>query len=149
MSKFLFSTIAAFAILSSSLFAGEKHMMHCFAFTAKADATPADWEAFYKATDAMPSKMPMVKMVWAGKLRGPLTQFTVDAEARKQFTASTVTATVPATRVVRQYGACLAMENGGAETLKAYTTHPYHAIWTAAYERVRVAGTTTYDIIGQ
>ena len=149
MSKFLLSALAAVTLLSGSLFAGEKHMMHCFAFTAKPEATPAEWDAFYKATDAMPSKMPMIKMVWAGKLRGPLAQFTVDAEARKQFNATTATATVPVTRLVRQYGACLAMENGGAETLKAYTAHPYHAVWTAAYEKVRVAGTTTYDIIGQ
>ena len=70
MSKLLLSTLAAVTLLSGSLLAGEKHMMHCFAFTAKADATPADWEAFYKATDAMPGKMPMVKMVWVGKLRG-------------------------------------------------------------------------------
>ncbi len=149
MTKFLLSSIAAVTLLSSGLLAGEKHMMHCFAFTAKPEATPADWEAFYKATDEMPSKMPMVKMVWAGKLRNPLAQFTIDAEARKQFNATTTTATVPATRLVRQYGACLAMENDGAATLKAYTAHPYHKVWTAAYEKVRVSGTTTYDIIGQ
>ncbi len=149
MRKILLSTIAAFTLLSGTVFAGEKHMMHCFAFTAKADATAADWEAFYKATDALPSKMPMVKMVWVGKLRGPLTQFAPDAETRKQFKPDVNTATGVVNRVVRQYGACLAMDNGGAETLKAYAAHPYHAEWMAIYEKVRVAGTTTYDILGQ
>ena len=78
-----------------------------------------------------------------------MSQFTVDAESRKQFKPDANTVTVPVTRMVRQYGACFAMDNGGAETLKAYTAHPYHAVWTAAYEKVRVSGTTTYDILGQ
>ena len=33
--------------------------------------------------------------------------------------------------------------------LKAYDDHPYHKIWTAAYEKVRVDGTTTFNILGQ
>ena len=149
MSKILLSTLAAFTLFGSTAMAGENQMMHCFAFTAKAEATPADWAAFYAATNALPKKMPIVKTVWVGKLRGPLSQFAPDAETRKQFNATTNTATGVVNRVVRQYGACIAMDNGGADTLKAYTAHPYHAEWTAAYEKVRVAGTTTYDIIGQ
>ncbi len=39
------------------------------------------------------------------------------------------------------------MENEG--TLKTYTAHPYHRGWEAIYEKVRVAGTTTFDIMGQ
>ncbi len=149
MNKLSVALLATFTLLSGSLAAGEKQMMHCFAFTAKADATPADWTAFQKATDALPSKMPMIKSVWFGKLRAPLTQFSVDAETRKQFTPENNTANGSVTRAVRQYGACFAMDNGGAETLKQYTAHPYHKEWSAAYEKVRVAGTTTYDIIGQ
>jgi hypothetical protein len=149
MRKLLLSTLAAVTWLSGTMVAGEKHMMHCFAFTAKPEATAADWAAFHAATDAMPSKMPMVKMVWAGKLRAPLTQFAPDPETRKQFNATTDKANGGIVRVIRQYGACFAMDNGGAETLKSYTAHPYHATWMAAYEKVRVAGTTTYDIIGQ
>ena len=38
---------------------------------------------------------------------------------------------------------------GGPETLKAYTAHPCHKEWSALYEKVRVAGTTTYDILGE
>jgi hypothetical protein len=106
--------------------AGEKGLMHCFAFTPIAEASQADWAAFYKATDAMPSKMPFVKNVWVGKLRAPL-----NVSGAK-----------------REYGACFWF-NGGPEVLKQYTAHPYHKEWSAAYEKVRVAGTTTYDIIGQ
>ena len=50
--------------------------------------------------------------------------------------------------VVRQQGMCIEFQ-GGPEVLKAYTDHPYHAEWVAAYEKVRVAGTTTYDILGK
>ena len=39
----LFSALAAHA--------GEKTVMHCFAWTPVKEATPADWEAFYKASD--------------------------------------------------------------------------------------------------
>ena len=39
------------------------------------------------------------------------------------------------------------MENEG--TLKAYAEDPDHGEWVKAYEKVRVAGTTTFDIIGQ
>jgi hypothetical protein len=149
MSKILLTTMAAFTLMSSSVWAGEKQMMHCFAFTAKPEATAADWAAFYAATDALPKKMPMVKTVWVGKLRAPLAQFAPDAETRKQFNATTDSATGGVNRLMRQYGACFAMDNGGADTLKAYAAHPYHAEWMAAYEKVRVSGTTTYDIIGQ
>ena len=149
MSKILLSTLAALTLLSSTMVAGENQMMHCFAFTAKADATPADWAAFYAATNALPKKMPLVKSVWVGKLRRPLTQYAPDAETAKLFKPDVSTATGPVNRLMRQYGACFAMENGGADTLKAYTAHPYHAEWAAAYEKVRVSGTTTYDIMGQ
>lgn len=147
MRAILLSTFAAVTLFSGALAAGEKQMMHCFAFTAKPEATAADWAAFYAATDAMPKKMPMIKMVWVGKLRNPLTQFAPDPETRKQFDATTDKATGGIVRVVRQYGACMAFDS--QDSLKAYTAHPYHAEWTAAYEKVRVAGTTTYDIIGQ
>ena len=147
MSKILFTILAVVTLMSSSAWAGEKQMMHCFAFTAKPEATAADWAAFYAATDAIPKKMPMIKMVWAGKLRAPLAQFAPDPETRKQFNATTDKANGTILRVMRQYGACFAFDN--ADSLKAYTAHPYHAEWMAAYEKVRVAGTTTYDIIGQ
>lgn len=128
--------------------AGEKQLMHCFAFTPIASASQADWDAFYKATDMLPSKIPVVKMVWAGKLNRPLTIYgATDAEARKKAMAGQpATSGITATR--REYGVCMAMQ-GGPEALKAYSSNPYHKEWMSAYEKVRVAGTTTYDIIGQ
>lgn len=142
-------TLAALFLGSTLAQAGQKHLMHCFAFTPIKDATPADWDAFYKATDEMPKKMKFVKMVWYGKLNRPLTIFnTPNAEARKKVAAGETGVTAEMTATRREYGVCMAME-GGPEVLKTYISSPYHKEWSAAYEKVRVAGTTTYDIIGQ
>jgi hypothetical protein len=142
-------TVTAALVMSTGLAtAAEKTMMHCFAFTPIEAATDAEWKAFYAATDALPKNIPAIKMVWAGKLRGPLAQFSVDAEARKKLTAGGKDVEAKVNRVVRSYGACFAME-GGPDALKAYTAAPYHKVWMAAYEKVRVAGTTTYDILAQ
>lgn len=141
-------TIATIVFGSCLAQAGEKGMMHCFAFTPIKTATAAEWEAFYTATNALPKKMPFIKMVWVGKLRGPLTQYTIaDAEARKKALAGEK-ASSEFTAIRRENGACFLFD-GGPEMLKQYTAHPYHKEWMAAYEKVRVAGTTTYDIIGQ
>lgn len=132
--------------------AGEKHLMHCFAFTPIATATQADWDNFYKVNDMWPKKHPAMKMIWAGKLARPLAQLgTSDAAARKKLMAGEKDVTAPLTLTRREYGVCMAFEGGGdpAAILKAYTANPFHKEWTAAYEKVRVAGTTTYDIIGQ
>lgn len=142
-------TLAALLLGASLAQAGEKGLMHCFAFTPIAEATQADWDAFYKATDQLPKKMKFVKMVWAGKLARPLTLFgATNAEARKKAAAGEkgVTSEIVAQR--REYGVCMAME-GGPEVLKQYTANPYHKEWSEAYAKVRVAGTTTYDIVGQ
>ena len=50
-------------------------------------------------------------------------------------------------RAVREYGMCMEMTDANA--LKEYDTHPYHKIWTEAYAKVRVEGTTTFNILGQ
>ncbi|HUQ95701.1 MAG TPA: hypothetical protein VM120_28745 [Bryobacteraceae bacterium] len=142
-------TLTALVLSSCLAQAGEKHLMHCFAFTPIKEATQADWDAFYKATDKWPQKMPAIKMVWYGKLLRPLAQFnTSDAAARKKAAAGEkgVSAELTATR--REYGACMAFQ-GGPEILKEYTANSYHKEWMAAYEKVRVAGTTTFDIVGQ
>jgi len=55
--------------------------------------------------------------------------------------------TAPVTRTAREYGMCMEMKN--AAVLKAYGDDPYHQIWTAAYAKVRVEGTTTFNILGQ
>ena len=63
---------AVLTLSAVSAFAGEKAVMHCFAFTPIAEATQADWDAFYKASDMMPKKIKNVKHVWYGKLLRPL-----------------------------------------------------------------------------
>jgi hypothetical protein len=147
MTRTILAAAAALVMTATTAAAGEKKMMHCFAYTVIDTATEADWQAFYKATDALPSKIPQISKVWYGKLRAPLAQFTVDAEARKKLAAGEKDVDAKANRLMRQQGVCMEMEN--AEALKAYTANPYHKVWLAAYEKVRVAGTTTYDILGQ
>jgi hypothetical protein len=120
-SLFLFSGIAA---------AGEKKLMHCFAFTPIETASDADWKAFYNATDQLPKKISGISHVWYGKLRGPLTVYNGQQ-----------------VKSVRQYGVCMEMKD--AATLKAYTNDPFHKEWMDVYSKVRVEGTTTFDILGQ
>lgn len=145
----LLTAAAALMLLTGTLTAGEKKLMHCFAFTPIETATEAEWKAFYAATDQLPSKIPGISKVWAGKLVRPLNQFAIaDPEAAKKLREGGKD--VPAAKVnrnVRAYGVC--MEMAGEDALKAYPTAPYHKEWMAAYEKVRVAGTTTFDIIGQ
>lgn len=142
-------TVAAILLGSCLAQAGEKGLMHCFAFTPVKEATQADWDNFYKLTDMWPKKFDAVKMVWAGKLRAPLNLVvTSDGAARKKVAAGEKDVTGALTLQRREYGACMWFSKG-PEVLKEYTQVPFHKEWMAAYEKVRVAGTTTYDIIGQ
>lgn len=130
MNRFPFNAAALAVAVSLIGFApaaraGEKKLMHCFAFTVVSGASQSDWNDFYKKTDALPSKVPGVSKVWYGKLARPL-----DAGGAE-----------------RQYGVCMEMDSEAA--LKAYASHPYHAEWMAAYSKVRVPGTTTFNILGQ
>ena len=129
--------------------AGEKALMHCFAFTPIKEATQAEWDAFYKATDALPKKIKGIKRVWYGKLMRPLTLPALamdDAAARKALMeAGKGSATVTINR--REHGAC--MEFADEAAFKAYGPDPAHKEWESVYSKVRVAGTTTYQIIGQ
>ena len=133
----------------AAAFAGDKTLMHCFAWAPVKEATPADWEAFYKASDALPHKIKGILRVWYGKLAAPLSQAALgkidQAASKKYFAGETVT--VPVTRTPREYGMCMEMKDAGV--LKAYDTDPYHKIWTDAYARIRVDGTTTFNILGQ
>lgn len=139
--------LAGLLVSSTALTAGEKKLMHCFAFTAVDNASDADWQAFFKATDALPGKIPGLTKVWYGKLRSPLTIFDVDAKTRKQLAGGAKSATGEVTRVQRQWGVC--MEMNGAAALKSYASSPAHKEWEDAYSKVRVPHTTTYDILGQ
>jgi len=139
--------VAGLLSISGIAPAGEKKMMHCFAFSVIEAATDADWQAFYKATDQLTAKIPGISRVWYGKLRTPLNQYSTTAEASKQLRAGAEKVTAEVTWRARKSGVCMEMENEG--TLKAYTAHPYHKEWEALYSKVRVAGTTTFDILGQ
>ena len=121
---------AALTVMTGAASAGEKALMHCFAFTEVDGASDDDWKAFFKATDELPGKIDGLNKVWYGKLRRPLRQY--DREAKQS---------------VRQWGVCMEMKDEAA--LTAYSEHDAHADWVEAYEKVRVAGTTTYDILGQ
>ena len=142
------ATLAAALILPAVAHAGDKKLMHCFAFTSIKEATPAQWEAFFKASDEMPGKIKGVTKVWYGKLAGPLSQYavTADDETRKKIIAGE-TAKVDVERTPRDWGMC--MEMADAAALKAYGADPYHKVWTDAYWKVRVDGTTTFNILGQ
>ncbi len=144
-------TVAALALLAPlSAFAGEKALLHCFAFTSIKEATPADWAAFAKASDAIPKEIKGVTHVWYGKLQNPLGQTSIsgklDDETVKKYRAGGEISTT-VTRTPRDYGMCMEMKN--ADVKKVYDTHPYHKTWTEAYEKVRVDGTTTFQILGQ
>jgi hypothetical protein len=137
-----------FLIFSAAAHGGEKKLMHCFAFTSVKEATPAQWEAFVQATGRMPKKIKGVTKVWYGKLASPLSQYSVTAgaETGKKMQAGDSVAT-ETRRLTRDWGVCREMADAAA--LKAYDAHPDHKEWLAAYERVRVEGTTTFDILGQ
>ena len=102
----------------------ESKLMHCFAFTAIAEATEADWQAFNTATNELPSKIPGLNKVTYGKL---LTPNVGDAQ--------------------RDYGVCMEMTDEAAR--KAYGEHAAHAEWVEVYGKVRVPGTTTFDYLIQ
>ncbi|HYL77915.1 MAG TPA: hypothetical protein VEU96_27125 [Bryobacteraceae bacterium] len=140
---------AAILMLLPTANAGEKTLMHCFAWTPVKEATAADWEAFYKASDALPKKIKGIVKVWYGKLESPFSQAMlgdIDQATFQKYRAGEKV-TIPVQRTAREYGMC--MEMTGVSALKAYDTDPYHKIWNAAYEKVRVEGTTTFNILGQ
>ena len=103
----------------------QKTLMHAFAYTAIEEATEEDFEAFKNATADMVGKIPGLRKVWVGKLR------------------------LPATQVTRERTHGVAMEFDDEEALAVYADHPVHTEWVSVYERVRVPGTTTFDILGE
>lgn len=139
---------AATVIAAGALTAGEKTVLHCFTFTPIEAASQSDWDAFYKATDALPGKIPGLKRVWYGKLNAPLVvpRVNMDAEARKKFSAGEAV-TGEATALRRVHGAC--MEFDSIDAYKTYGSHAEHKTWEGVYGKVRQPGTTTFQIIGQ
>jgi len=144
-----FAACAAVIFLTAaSAFAGEKQLMHCFAWTSVKEATPADWNAFFKASEDLPKRIKGLTKIWYGKLVASFGQFAIkvdDPTRKKMLAGETVTGEV--TRTTRDWGMCMEMKD--ADALKAYDTDPYHKTWTEAYAKIRVEGTTTFNIIGQ
>jgi hypothetical protein len=143
---------AAVALCAGSAFAGEKAVMHCFAFSTIEKATPEEWAAFKKETDALPGKINGLKRVWHGKLARPLAYNNAaipDEAARKTYRENKKGTGISAniTRVERQHGVC--MEFADMAAFQAYGKDPAHDAWVKAYEKVRIAGTTTYQIQGE
>src|SRR5277367_2870608 len=101
MKKSFFCVLTAM-LLASVAPAGEKKLMHCFAFTPLKSATQADWSAFYKATDDLPKKIKGVSRVWYGKLASPF-----EAE-----------------EMSRSYGVCMEMTDRAAR--ESYGDDPAH-----------------------
>ena len=120
--------LAAVLLVGSIGSAGEKSLMHCFFYTPIDEATETDWDAFYKASDELPSKIDGLHRIWVGKL-------TERAAVSQQV------------KLGREYGACMELADEAA--LETYAVHPAHDAWVKIYEKVRVAGTTTFDILGQ
>ncbi len=134
MRRFLIQSatlLVVVALIPAAAQAGEKALMHCFAFTEIEEATEDDWKAFMTATNELPGKIEGLEKVWVGKLRRPLRQF-----GRNQDEAR-----------LRQWGVC--MEMADEEALAVYANHEAHTAWVKVYEQVRVPGTTTFDILGQ
>ncbi len=134
-------------LFAGALSAGEKKLMHCFAFTVIDGASDADWQAFFKATDALPGKIPGLSKVWYGKLARPMAVYYPDAETRRGLKPDTKTVTGNFSRSSRQWGVCMEFADDAA--LKAYAPHPAHKDWEAVYSKVRQPGTTTFDFLGQ
>lgn len=123
--------LAAVALIPALATAGEKALMHCFAFTEIEEATEDDWKAFLTATNELPSKIDGLGKVWVGKLRRPLRQYGRNKDEP----------------MLRQWGVCMEMTD--EEALSVYADHKAHTAWVKVYEKVRVPGTTTFDILGQ
>ncbi|HYO81717.1 MAG TPA: hypothetical protein VES20_09965 [Bryobacteraceae bacterium] len=140
------SVLAAGLLLGAGLSAAaEKTVLHCFAYSPVGTATQADWDAFHKATDELPTKIKGLQRVWVGKLARPLNQYSLtNAEQRKTITAAGK-GTGDVSLMRREYGVC--MEFADEAAFKAYDADPAHKTWVEAYGKVRVPGTTTYQII--
>ncbi len=125
--------------------AGE--VVHCFTFTPIASASTADWDAYYKATSELPTKIKGIKYAWAGKLARPqsLPALVIpDAEQRKKMMADGK-GNADFTVNKREYGSCMVFNDEAA--FKAYADDPAHKSWASIYEKVRVPGTTTFQIV--
>ena len=49
---------AALCLSAASMLAGEKGLMHCFAYTPIETASEAEWDAFYRLPMRSPARFP-------------------------------------------------------------------------------------------
>jgi len=103
----------------------QRSLLHVFAFAPLDGATTKDYAAFKKATADMVGKIPGLRKVWVGELRRPIYSGGQSL----------------------MYG--VAMEFDDAKALDGYARNPVHTAWESVYEKVRVEGTTTFDILGE
>jgi hypothetical protein len=101
-------------------------VLHIFAYAPLETAKPEDLENFNKVTTELVGKVPGLKRVWVGKLKSSITA----PDGTKQI-----------------YG--VGMEFESEQAYAAYGDHPAHTAWERVYRRVRVAGTTTIDLLGE
>ena len=104
----------------------QKTLMHVFAYTPLESATPEDLEEFKTATVGMVGRISGLRAVWVGKLREPLP----GAGTR-----------------IHTHGVAMEFEN--TQALEVYANHPVHQQWIEVYDKVRLQGTTTLDILGE
>ncbi|OFW26242.1 MAG: hypothetical protein A3H27_06115 [Acidobacteria bacterium RIFCSPLOWO2_02_FULL_59_13] len=131
MSKKIAALLAGGMLLGTGWLLGQQTattqttLLHVFAYTPVAEATQQDFDNFKKATADMVGKVPGLRRVWVGKLKAPLGEGDTK----------------------RLYG--VGMEFDDAMALEGYADHPAHKEWEKVYRKVRVAGTTTFDILGE
>ena len=141
--------IVSLCLLAAAGLAGaaDGKLMHCFYFTAQESATPADWQAFYKATSELPGKIPGLLDVWYGDLRRPMRLITADRATAKRLRAGEKDVDAKVNMVERRHGVCMEMKDEAA--LKVYADHPAHKDWEKVYFKVRRPGTTSVDILAK
>ncbi len=146
----ILAVLATLWLAAAIASAGEKKLMHCFTFTAIESASEADWQAFYKATDALPGKIPGLTRVWYGKLAFPMGQIITtnrDDYGKLRDAKPGEAVSIPVRLLQRQYGVCMELNDEAA--LKTYGDHPAHKEWEAVYFKIRQPGTLSFNLLGQ
>ncbi len=103
----------------------EKTVIHAVAWTPQEDATEGQFQDFQQATVELIDQMPGLRRAWVGKLRKPLVHGDM----------------------TRTYG--LVFEFDDLQSREAYSSHPSRAPWAEVWSRLRVPGSTNFDVIGE
>lgn len=103
----------------------QRTVVHCVAWTAAQGVSEAGIGEFKKATAELTKTMPGLQRAWVGKLARPFTQGDV----------------------TRDYG--LVLEFDSVENREAYTTNPIRVSWADVWSKIRVPGSSNFDVIGE